>query len=163
MCGQSFFTERHFTVCYYGKSPSCGTLHSISYYACQSTLSYSQSINEKPEKVLSTLDTFQAFFHFPLQNTFQALSDLLSPSCARVWLVKMLQVLQQSSEHLRSWGVTMPTGSLLGSLIRALSHSSLSCPLKDQMFLLQRPGLHGYCLICTSAGSFMSLWCSRLQ
>lgn len=44
----------------------CEALHSIHYHSWQPTLPSSQGIDGK---VLSTLDIFQAFFPFPLQNT----------------------------------------------------------------------------------------------
>lgn len=76
----------------------------------------------------------------------------------------MLSTLCQPSKHLRRLCVTMPTGNLL-SFLWALSQSSLWRPSKDQTFLLPRPGLHGYFILCTSTGSttsFISLCYSCL-
>lgn len=66
-----------------------------------------------------TLSRLFSIFHYKI--TFQALSDLLSPSCARVWLVKNAPsppAVFRASEEL---GCYHANWCLLGSLVRALS------------------------------------------
>lgn len=119
--------------------------------------------NLKRYWVLWTFSRLFSPFHYKI--AFQVLPDLLSPTSARVLLVK--NALNPPSVFIASEEPACCHANWESAQLRfcALSHSSLSCPFKDQTFLLQRLGLHGYFIICTSTQSrmsFISLWCSRL-
>ena len=147
LCGQSLYKHE--------------VLHSTGYHSCQLTLPFPRALMKR-YWVPWTSSRLFSLFHY--KRPSQVLSDLLSHTSARVLLVKDALGLPPDFRATEKAVCYHANWNLLHSFW-TLSRSSLSCPRKDWTLLLQRPGLHGYLILCASMGSTMSLLslcCSRL-